>query len=260
MDGGLTVTTPGFGALQIERNPNVIQSGRSITVGIRPPEQLEIAASEPEGYDGTVAGEVADVASTVRTCTTTSGSKVSNGPLPPRFRTISTLWITAPPAARSGWACRPRRSSTWARMKTRTKTQGEDYEDLSFLGGSLSTALVGGVAVADGADLTVFDWSGYEDQGFFADYMAKHGAAPSYTFFGSQEEAFTKLQSGFTADLAHPPCSDAVRKWVAADLLVPLDPSKLDNWDALLPEIKEVDGIVIDGQVWMMPFEWGQHR
>lgn len=121
---------------------------------------------------------------------------------------------------------------------------------------ALSTVLAGASALAGGADLTVFDWSGYEDQGFFADYMEKYGAAPSYTFFGSQEEAFTKLQSGFAADLAHP-CSDAVRKWVAADLLVPLDTSRLKNWDELLPEIKEVDGITIDGQVWMMPFEWG---
>lgn len=121
---------------------------------------------------------------------------------------------------------------------------------------ALSAILAGSTAIAGGADLAVFDWSGYEDQGFYADYMAKYGEAPSYTFFGSQEEAFTKLQSGFAADLAHP-CTDAVRKWVAADLLVPLDKSKLKNWDAMLPEIKEVDGIVIDGTVWMMPFEWG---
>ncbi|SPH24262.1 Spermidine/putrescine-binding periplasmic protein [Defluviimonas aquaemixtae] len=121
---------------------------------------------------------------------------------------------------------------------------------------ALATLVAPGTAFAAGADLSVFDWSGYEDQGFFGAYMEKHGEAPSYTFFGSQEEAFTKLQSGFTADLAHP-CSDAVRKWVAADLIQPLDPSKLTNWDALLPEIKEVDGIVIDGEVYMMPFEWG---
>lgn len=109
---------------------------------------------------------------------------------------------------------------------------------------------------ADGADLTVFDWSGYEDSGFFGSYMEEYGDAPSYTFFGSQEEAFTKLQSGFTADLAHP-CSDAVRKWVAADLIKPLDPARLDHWDALLPQIKKVDGIMIDDKVYMMPFEWG---
>jgi len=121
---------------------------------------------------------------------------------------------------------------------------------------ALTTALTSGAALADGAALTVFDWSGYEDQAFYTAYMEKYGAAPTYTFFGSQEEAFTKLQSGFTADLAHP-CSDAVRKWAAADLLHPLDTSKLTNWDAMLPEIKQVDGIEIDGKVYMMPFEWG---
>jgi len=121
---------------------------------------------------------------------------------------------------------------------------------------ALAYALPAGMAAADGAGLTVFDWSGYEDQGFFGDYMAKYNEAPTYTFFGSQDEAFTKLRSGFEVDLAHP-CTDAVRKWVAADLLQPLDPSKLTNWDNLLPEIKEVDGVVIDDKVYMMPFEWG---
>jgi len=113
---------------------------------------------------------------------------------------------------------------------------------------ALAMALPVGMAGADGSDLTVFDWSGYEDQGFFGDYMAKHNEAPTYTFFGSQEEAFTKLRSGFEVDLAHP-CTDAIRKWVAADLLQPLDPSKLKNWDSLLPEIKDVDGVVMDGKV-----------
>ncbi len=111
-------------------------------------------------------------------------------------------------------------------------------------------------ANAEGSDLTVFDWSGYEDKGFFADYMAKHKTAPSYTFFGSQEEAFTKLRSGFTADLAHP-CTDATKKWVAADLIKPLDTSKLVHWDKLSPTLTKMDGVVVDGKVYMMPFEWG---
>ncbi len=124
---------------------------------------------------------------------------------------------------------------------------------------ALATAFalsVGTGATAGGSDLSIFDWSGYEDQGFYGAYMSKYNEAPSYTYFGSQEEAFTKLQSGFEADLAHP-CSDAVRKWKAAGLIKPLDPAKLKNWDKILPRIQETDGIVIDGEVWMMPFEWG---
>ena len=119
-------------------------------------------------------------------------------------------------------------------------------------------ALAAGGALAQaGSDLQIFDWSGYEDPGFFADYMAAYGdEAPSYSYFGSVEEAFTKLTSGFTADLAHP-CSDGVRKWAAAGLIQPIDPERLTNWDAMLPEIKEVDGVMIDGELYMVPFEWG---
>lgn len=123
-------------------------------------------------------------------------------------------------------------------------------------GVSLAAMMSASFAFADGSKLNVFDWSGYEDEGFFGTYMEKYGKAPSYSFFGSVDEAFTKLQSGFEADLAHP-CSDAVRKWVAADLLQPIDTSRLKNWDNLLEKIKGVDGIEIDGKVWMMPFEWG---
>ena len=58
---GLTISTPCFGTLNIEKNPNVTQSGRDIEIGIRP-EQLEIAREKPEDYDGTVHGKIRDVA------------------------------------------------------------------------------------------------------------------------------------------------------------------------------------------------------
>ncbi|MEO9780990.1 MAG: ABC transporter ATP-binding protein [Sedimentitalea sp.] len=59
--GNLTLSTPCFGAMTIEKNPNIVQAGRDIEIGIRP-EQLEISASEPRGYDGTVLGKVRNVA------------------------------------------------------------------------------------------------------------------------------------------------------------------------------------------------------
>ena len=121
---------------------------------------------------------------------------------------------------------------------------------------ALSTALATGAAFAEGVEMTVFDWSGYEDQGFFGAYMEKYGEPPSFTYFGSQEEAYTKLQSGFTPDLGHQ-CLESVKKWVASDLVQPIDTSKLKNWDALLPEIKAVDGLSVDGELYMVPFEWG---
>ncbi len=113
-----------------------------------------------------------------------------------------------------------------------------------------------GTSNAGGSDLSIFDWSGYEDKGFYGAYMTEYNEAPSYTYFGSVDEAFTKLQSGFEADLAHP-CTDSVRKWKAAGLIKPLDTSRLNNWGNMLQRVKDADGVTIDGEVYMMPFEWG---
>lgn len=55
------ISTPCFATLEIPKNPNAAAHGQDILVGIRP-EQLEISASEPVEYDGTVQGEVSDVA------------------------------------------------------------------------------------------------------------------------------------------------------------------------------------------------------
>ena len=57
----LTVSTPCFQGVTIDRNPNAAGSGTDILIGIRP-EQLEINTEEPEGYDATIRGEVTNVA------------------------------------------------------------------------------------------------------------------------------------------------------------------------------------------------------
>ncbi len=56
-----TITTPCFSSVEVEKNPNVTASGRNITVGIRP-EQLEISAQSPEGYDATFKGTIRNAA------------------------------------------------------------------------------------------------------------------------------------------------------------------------------------------------------
>ncbi len=126
-----------------------------------------------------------------------------------------------------------------------------------LLAGALMLAVgTSTTAVAEGADLRVFDWSGYEDNGFFQSYMEQYGKAPSYSFFGSEEEAFTKLRSGFSSDLAHP-CIGVTKKWADAGLIKPLDTSRIKNWESLLPTIRTVSGVEFDGETWMMPFDWG---
>ena len=122
----------------------------------------------------------------------------------------------------------------------------------------LTTAVValGLAAPALAADegLIVFDWSGYEDEGFFQDYIAKHGQSPTFAFFGEEEEAFQKLRSGFKADVSHP-CSQSVSKWLEAGLIEPIDTSRVDRWDEL--DTTMTEAFKFDGEFYLLPADWG---
>lgn len=106
--------------------------------------------------------------------------------------------------------------------------------------------------------LTVFDWAGYEDPAFHPAYVEKHGQSPTFAFFADEDEAFSKLMAGFEADIAHP-CSQSVVKWRDAGLLQPLDTSRIEGWDDVMPGLKSMENLVSteDGRVWFLPFDWG---
>ena len=117
-----------------------------------------------------------------------------------------------------------------------------------------AATLVSGAATAADDGLVVLDWSGYEDEGFFQKYIEKHGDAPTYSFFGEEEEAFQKLRAGFRADVSHP-CSQSVSKWLEAGLLEPLDTSRIDLWNDVNIEMKEA--FKFDGGYYLLPMDWG---
>lgn len=104
---------------------------------------------------------------------------------------------------------------------------------------------------------TYFTWGGFDVPDYFDEYVAKRGELPNFATYGSAEEAFQKLQSGFVADIAHPCLSD-VPRWSASGLFQPVDTTRLSNWPEVLPELYDVDYNMADGKVWMVPFEWGQ--
>ncbi|MBX3568604.1 MAG: extracellular solute-binding protein [Rhizobiaceae bacterium] len=121
-----------------------------------------------------------------------------------------------------------------------------------------SITLLGGAAIAQDKDLVVFDWSGYEEPPFHQGYIDKHGDAPSFAFFGDEEEALQKMRSGFRVDIAHP-CSQSVVKWREAGLLQPLDTGRIAGWNDMLPGIRAMKNLTTtdDGKAWFLPFDWG---
>ena len=119
-----------------------------------------------------------------------------------------------------------------------------------------AVAITGSAALADDAELTIFDWAGYEDPEFFTAYTAKYGDNPTFAYFGDEEEAFQKLRSGFRADLAHP-CSQSVSKWIEAGLLEPLDTSRIPLWKDIEPSFRDNKGYQKDGANYFVPMDWG---
>lgn len=120
----------------------------------------------------------------------------------------------------------------------------------------LAAALWAGALSAADSELLVFDWSGYDDPGFYADYAKMHGDDPSFTFFGEEEEAFQKLRAGFRADISHP-CSQSVQKWRDAELLEPWDTSKIPNYRHIADSFKESEVFAPGGDVYFIPADMG---
>ncbi len=71
--------------------------------------------------------------------------------------------------------------------------------------------------------------------------------------FSNNDEAVTKLQNGFQADVINV-CTEETRRMVDLGLLQPIDTSRIEAWDTLFPSLKDQDRRRgQDGEVYMMP-------
>lgn len=110
---------------------------------------------------------------------------------------------------------------------------------------------------ARAADLIYYTWSGYDVKEFMPGFVEKHGSMPQTPLFGDEQEALTKIQSGFQVDVAHP-CNNRVSIWRDAGVIEPVDTSRLEHWGELFNSLKTLKGTVTeDGQHWFLPVDWG---
>jgi spermidine/putrescine transport system substrate-binding protein len=123
---------------------------------------------------------------------------------------------------------------------------------------ALALAAIGQSAAAQSEQpLTYFTWAGYDSPDFRVPYTEKYGEqGVNFAFYSSADEAFSKLRGGFEADVAHS-CVHDVQKWAAADVIKPIDTSRLDNWPDLIDGLKNAEALQVDGQQMMIPWEWG---
>jgi spermidine/putrescine transport system substrate-binding protein len=122
----------------------------------------------------------------------------------------------------------------------------------SFLASALLAFGLATAAQADDAELVVLDWAGFGNQALIEPYVAKHGAMPTYSYFGDDDEAFQKVSSGFKADVAHP-CAQMVQKYRDAGLIEPWDISKIPNYAEIGERFKTSKVLADDTGVWYIP-------
>jgi spermidine/putrescine-binding protein len=138
-------------------------------------------------------------------------------------------------------------------------------------GGSSSAAADATTAAAKGFDpatepdapLSVFTWSGYDDDpkaglpAMWQQYKdGPYGSKSPLTFtlLDDDTQALAKVASGFNPDIIHP-CSGYVAKWKEAGLIQPLDISLLPEWDGITASLKEAGNL--DGAYYHLPFDTG---
>ena len=105
-------------------------------------------------------------------------------------------------------------------------------------------------------ELVVVTWPGYDVPELMGDFIAKYGRKPDYSYFGSEDEVFSKVRAGYAPDLLHPG-NYIVRKFVDADLIKPFDADRLKVWPDIAPEIKDIAGAIHNGKRYFIPAEFG---
>jgi spermidine/putrescine transport system substrate-binding protein len=114
---------------------------------------------------------------------------------------------------------------------------------------------LGGRRASATTTVTFLGWQGYDDPYKAGDFLAQHDAALETTYINTTEDIITKLRSGGvgTIDLAtlnHM----YVEVGALAGLLDPIDPTKIGNYDKMLPTFKSVEGMEFDGKLYGVPF------
>jgi spermidine/putrescine transport system substrate-binding protein len=74
--------------------------------------------------------------------------------------------------------------------------------------------------------------------------------------FSSSDEAVTKLQAGFKADIVNV-CVRDTQRLVDLSLIQPIDTSRVTDWNQIIPAFKNFAGVQVNGQTYMVPNEGG---
>jgi spermidine/putrescine transport system substrate-binding protein len=128
-----------------------------------------------------------------------------------------------------------------------------------FLSGALGVAAalpaLGRFALAQGKRVNVYNWDTYIGETTLEDFTAATGIAVRYDLYADNDELFAKLREGNPGYDVTFPSNDYVERMITADMLLPLDHSKI-------PNVANVDPAFANppfdpGLRHSMPYFWG---
>ena len=111
-------------------------------------------------------------------------------------------------------------------------------------------------ATDESVSLHLLEWNGYQYPEYYPEYIAKYGAPPKFTFFANADNALKRMRTGYQVDLVHF-CTGQMVEAKDADLIKPLDTSRIPRWNEIPPVLLELPDVQIDGDYWIVPWEWG---
>ncbi len=105
-------------------------------------------------------------------------------------------------------------------------------------------------------DLSILEWSGYQQVQYHPEYNAKYGGQPEIALFAEEKDAMQRMRNGYQVDLVHL-CVNSLDEARAAGLIKPLDISRIPRWGDISPSLLAVEDVQADGEYWLAPWEWG---
>ena len=109
---------------------------------------------------------------------------------------------------------------------------------------------------ATAQNITVFDYSGFENPDFHQPYVATHGTSPDFVFFGDEDEAFQRLLAGFRSDVTHI-CAGSVPRWQASGIIEPWDQSLIEAFATLNADLVGEDVLSGAEEMFFLPTDYG---
>lgn len=117
------------------------------------------------------------------------------------------------------------------------------------------TLTVPGLAKAQSGTVNFYNWDTYIGETTIDDFTAATGVEVRYDLFADNQELFAKLRDGNPGYDLIVPTNDFVERMILADMLMPIDHSKIPNMVNIDPAF--ANPAHDPGRQYTMPYMWG---